>query len=472
MRDICDLSFMPYYNCSWYLPQLFYNSCAFVLSRAGVLTISCRLEAPLSSTRYQANMVSVGQTELLVSAGFRILLFLICKVIQPILYLLYGPYRGKNAPNSTNKKMHSFAILADIKPYYFFKHGKHSFLLRYQGTRSLAYLERPDVSLYSVTDDEFLFVRTKPEVDIYNLEKHSFIHEIQQTSAVELLSVSHSFIFEYLRSRPGRDGSNITYMHNHGRCGSTLVAAMLFKTKQCVVLSEPTAIINLAWLINEKKYQPNRRSVEYLELIRSTFLLTCPDSDKTYFIKPWGTPASSLLPLLKQALPGIREMFMYRAVRPTARSFLKIYKKSLHKSWQTCAAMLPVYYRSIWDKVKCGNGEEELSYAILTIIHAYILESADRDDIKTFSYESLVKNKEEFTVRLLKEVGIGEEYLQVALSALETDSQANSSYVSRKNLSDVKVSNVSDESFEWMKEIARVKFGFKLEGTDGHWTTL
>ena len=417
-------------------------------------------------------MVSVGQTKSLVSAGFRVLLFFICQVIQPILHLVYGPHRGKDAPYSTNEMIRSFAILADIQPYYVFKHCKHSFLLKYQGTRSVAYLERPDVNLYSVTDDEFLFVRTKPGVDIYNLEQYPFIHEIQQSSAVELLSVSHSFIFEYLRCRPGRDGSNITHMYNHGRCGSTLVAAMLFKTKQCVVLSEPTAIVNLAWLINEKKHQPNRRSVEYLELIKSTFLLTCPDSDKTYFIKPWGTPASSLLPLLKQALPGIREMFMYRAVRPTTRSFMRIYKKSLHESWQTCASMLPFKYRSIWNKVKRGNGEEELSYTILTTIHAYILESADRDDITEFSYENLLKNKKKFTVRLLKEVGIGEEHLQVALSALETDSQASSSYVSWKNLSDVKVSDVSDESFEWMKEIARVEFGIKLEGAEGHWTTM
>ena len=231
------------------------------------------------------------ETVQLVLATIRV--FFLSKVVQPILNLLYRPNR--HTSKDSIEKVISYAIMADIQPHSAFKFGKESYLVKYQGLRNLEYLDRDDVTLYSITEEEFLFVRTRPGVDIYNVEKHPFLYAIQHSTAVELLSISHNCVFKFLRKRtardasnhdsnPGyrgskrgnnhgnRDGSNIRYLYNTGRCGSTLAAAMIFKTNQVVVLSEPPSIIGLARLLNDKNTPVSRKYVQYLELIRATLV--------------------------------------------------------------------------------------------------------------------------------------------------------------------------------------------------------
>ena len=394
--------------------------------------------------------------------------FLLSKVIQPILFVLFRPFCCDFSINS----IQSHDILADINRFSGFNHDKRSFLLKFVNYKNVTYIEREDVSLYSVSEKEFIFVRARPGVDLFNTEEHPFHYDIQHDSAVELLTVSHDTIFQYLKRKPVIDGRNISYLHNSGRCGSTLVAAMIFKTKQCVVQSEPSSIVNLAWMLNEKKYPPSRKSVEYLDLVRAVFQLICPDPEKLYFIKPWGIHTLSLLPLIHQALPGITELFMYRSLRPTILSYAKIFKDDLIISGNKGVSLLPVNYSNIWNKIKCGDGKEAFLFIVLCQIHAYMLETSDRNDIKSYSYESLLENKEEFTRSLLREVGIGEEYFQDALSALERDSHANAAYVSQKSLAKVKNVTISVEIMEWVKTIAMDEFGIKVEGEEGRFTNL
>ena len=390
--------------------------------------------------------------------------FVFSKVFQPILYLLFGPRRFDSAPGTVQ----SYEILADNQSFYAFKHTMGSFLLRFRGLKDVTYIDRGDVTLYTVTEEEFVFVRTRPGVDIYDVEQHPFLYDIQHSSAEELITAPHCTVFQHLKGKLARDGSNIAYLHNCGRCGSTLVATMMHKTKQCVVQSEPTAVINLAWMINEKDYPPSRKSVEYLEIVRATFLLICPDANKLYFIKPWGTHTLSLLPLLNQALPGIKELFMYRSIRPIGLSFKKMFHKlNFQRLGKTAVSLIPINYRVIWDKLKCKHGEKSFFFVVLCQIHAYMTETQDRDDIKAYCYESLMENKEAFTLSLLQEVGIGVEYLEDALSALKRDSQANSDLTCRKTLSKEHNVTISSDVMEWVVRVAFNEFGIQLEGEEG-----
>ena len=430
------------------------------------------------------------ETVLLVLHTIRV--FFLSKLVQPILNQLYRPHSSHHSKDS-NENVISYAVMADIQPHSAFKFGKDSYLLKYQGLRNLEYLDRDDVTLYSITETEFLFVRTRPGVDIYNVEKYPFLYAIQHSTAVELLGISHNSVFKYLRSKSARDagnhgnhdsnhgnrgsnrggnhgnqdGSNIRYLYNTGRCGSTLAAAMIFKTNQVVVLSEPTSIIGLARLLNEKNTTLFRKSVEYLELIRATLLLTCPDPDLTYLIKPWGIHTVSLMPLIHQTLPGVKELFMYRSIRPTLLSFKKIFHRDLNNIAETGVLMLPTKYQAMWRKLKRGTGEEALFFTVIVQIYAYKSETRDRDNIRSFTYEELSKNKKKFTLKLLKEVGVGEEYLQAALSALEKDSQANSDNLSRKSLSHLRTLTISQEVMDWAKKVAWDQFGIKLKGVEG-----
>ena len=387
------------------------------------------------------------------------------RVFQPVLNSLFGP----RISEQSKTKISSYTILADIKPFHAIHlREKRSFLLKFGCTKDLTYLDREDVTLYAVSEEEFVFVRTKPGVDLYNMEEHPFLYEIQHSSAVELLTASHGTIFEYLKSKPARDGSNISYVHNHGRCGSTLIATMMFKTKKCIVQSEPNPILSLSLMFNRQGFVVNRNTQKYLDLVRATFLLTCPDPHQLYFIKPWPIHTLSLLPLMKQALPGIRELFNCRSIKNTVISLKKLYGYNLNGVANNMISLLPVNYRNIWKKIKCGKGDEAWSFLLLCQVHAFILETQDREDIKTFSYESLVENKEEFTVKLLKEVGFGEECLHDALSALENHSQAKSEIISRlTSLAGVKDVSLSAQVMEWIVRTGNEEFELDIDAESG-----
>ena len=387
-------------------------------------------------------------------------------IANSVLWLFYGP--GKN-DQPTSDCIQAFKILYDVKPQFAFINQKEFFVHKFTGLKDLSYLDRDDVTLYSVTEEEFIFVRTTPGINIFDMGEYPFVYNIQHKSAEEMLIATHEAVYQYLKTKPERDGSNIAYLHNPGRCGSTLVANMVSKTKQCEVQSEPTPVLNLSLIFNKKDQPVTRESREYLDLIKATFLLLCPDVNKKYFIKPWGIETMSLFPLLHQALPGIKEMLMCRDVRPTVLSFKKLIPEQIYKSIIPMKMSIqPPNYRDLWEEVKQGEGDpdEAFCFFILSTYHAYIKETRDRDDIKSYSYESLIEHKELFTKSFLKEIGVEEEYVQAAMSALEVDSQAKSSSHNQKRTAGVKAS-VSDKTMEWAVKFAKEEFGIELEGEKG-----
>ena len=396
--------------------------------------------------------------------------FVVSKIFQPILFLIFGrPPRHSDTPIEC---IQSYDIVADNRPFYSFKYDVQNFLLKFHSLKDVTYIDREDVHLYSVTEEEFVFVRTKSGIDIFNVEKYPFAYDIEHASAEEFLTAPHNTIFQYLSNKSVTDGRNIAHLHHFGRSGSTLVAAMMYKTQQCVVQSECTSIRDLALLMNGKDYSPSRESVEFLDIIRATILLSCPDPNKLYFIKPFGGHTLSLLPLLHQALPGIKEFYIYRSMRPVILSFKKMFQNYILQNIANASiSMLPVNYRTIWNKIKCGNGEEALMFWVLCHIHAYIKETRDRKDIKPISYEYLMENKEAFTLELLRDVGIGEEYLEDALSALKRDAHEGHGF-SNKALSKGKEIAISTDVMNWAKRIAREEFEIELDGEEGRITNI
>jgi len=111
------------------------------------------------------------------------------------------------------------------------------------------------------------------------------------------------------------DGSFIS-----GRCGSTITAAMLYKTGQAVVYAEHGALYAFLFLHRDNKI-PLTSSVTH-DIAADMLRLMSPDVTKTYVIKakPYPLPIS----VLKAALPGIREVFLYRNLRSNAQSWKNI----------------------------------------------------------------------------------------------------------------------------------------------------
>ncbi|KAL5265470.1 hypothetical protein ACHWQZ_G006250 [Mnemiopsis leidyi] len=387
---------------------------------------------------------------------------LLSRISQLLVTILFGP---SNSDKKSNGVL-CYDVLCDWK-FFALQGGDPSlFTLKFTGVKDLTWLDRDDVTLYHVTEKEFFFVRSKSGVDIHDAGKHPFLYVVKHDTAAEVGTVAREVIVDYLRGsgRMDRDGSNISILHNIGRCGSTLVTSMVSKTKQCHVLSEPIALMDVVNILTNKERAITRDAVEYFHLLKEVLVLLTPDPDKKYFIKTH-SQIIYLLPLFHQVMPGMKEAYMHRAMRPTVTSMLRAFS-DMGPFWimeKIFIPQMPKNVQKLWLENRVAEFGNSIIIMTLANIHLYLNETKDRNDMKSFSYESLVADKYAFCKSLFQELGIGVEHVDLALTAMEKDSQKNS-VISKAKTGASKV-EVTEEALEWGKTIGRT-LGVEMDGHD------
>ena len=117
-------------------------------------------------------------------------------------------------------------------------------------------------------------------------------------------------------SKPTKDGKNVSLLHMTGRCGSTLLSAMVHKTGQAIVISEPNVLVHAMEMFNKIDISISKERKQQIKILRMCLLLLVKYPSKLYFIKLEPVAAYSLLHLVQFSLPGTIEMFMHRALKP------------------------------------------------------------------------------------------------------------------------------------------------------------
>ena len=384
-------------------------------------------------------------------------------MLQAILNLVFRPRKEDIKPDSVL----SHHVLVNLKLHFAWPNGTDKFLIKFKKVEDISVIEEEDVFLSGVTINEFNFIRTKPGVNVTDMDHHPLFYFSVYDHAIEVITASHDTVYRYLRGKPERDGKNITLLHNIGRCGSTLVAYMIYKTGQCKVLSEPFPLLQSIVLINQLHSSQPTGGEKNLDMLKATLRLLCKIPDERYFIKITGIFTGNSVQLLHQVLPEAKDLFLHRALVPTLLSFRRILGRVYFPPvcWDASLQSLPRKYKRIWEKVKVSGIHERFFFILLCQMHPYYLESADRKNMQSYSYESILADREGFCKSLLSEIGIGEEYVPLALSALDKDSQANTP-ISRKRGEEMKGSCITREARDWARMIAKEEFGMEMEGED------
>ena len=384
-------------------------------------------------------------------------------ILQTILNLVFGPRKQDIQPDSAI--VHH--VLINLKMHYAWPNGTDKFLIKFKKVVDTSVIEQADVFLSGVTAKEFHFIRTEPGINVTDMDKYPLVYFTLYDHAIELITIPHETVYRYLRGKPGRDGGNITLLHNIGRCGSTLVAHMVYKTGQCQVLSEPFPLLESIVLTNKLHGSQLNDGENNLDMLKATLLLLCKIPEERYFIKVTGIFTGNSVQLIHRVLPGTKDLFLYRALVPTLTSFNRILGRIYFPTMGLDATFdaLPTKYRRIWEKIKVSGLHERFFFILLSQMHPYYLESLDRNNMKSYSYESLLKDKEGFCKSLLSEIGIGEEWVPLALSALKKDSQENTP-ISRKNGAGITGPMISREALSWTKRIGKEEFGMEIEEED------
>ena len=401
-------------------------------------------------------------------------LYPLCSLAQIVSQRLYNVIFGpKTEDLRAPDKARIYDVVMNFKQHFARMHGLHFFLLKFRELSDVSVIEEEDVVLYSLTFEEFQFVRVRPGVDFRDVEAHPFSFLTVHDHAAQVITLPRDTVFRYLHNKTqregGRDGSNITLLHNIGRCGSTLLASMVYKTEQFNVVSEPFPLFKLAVMMLKRNDSHSLDCEENLIFLKAVLLLLCNKADQRYFVKITGTFSGHLIHLSHKVLPEIKDIFLYRSLVPTLSSFHNLLGGMRFFGLAYYGVnVLPKKYDAIWQKVKVMGAHEKVLFAMLCQMHPYYVECEKGRNVRAYTYESLQDNTEEFCKNFMLELGIPEEkFVSLALTALERDSQENSP-LSKKNVArQVSQDNVIPQGArDWITKVGRDEFGIEIEGTD------
>lgn len=356
------------------------------------------------------------------------------------------------------------------------------FLLRFRGTEEISRIKQDDVIFFSVEEDYYVFIRLPPDLadKKFDFTKYTF-GMMKEKDAIEVIKVRHDLINDFVNKNwdvTQYQGGHIYCLYNTGRCGSTLLAAMVAQLPEFRVLSEPGTLLSLKTFVRNKNVPITPDNKELLAVTRNVLLLTAPDTSTKYYIKIH-TGANDILPLIKPALPQIHETFMYRSLKPAVNSLKKlVYLIEIYAGIPikiTINRIVSNNNRILADsdsnKFNIAWKDDPVKFKDYCLVHAAISKvihfqkcTEGRNDIPAYCYDDLLNHKEEFCRHYIKGLGISEDRMNEFAEGLEKDSQKDS-MLNRENMKKVKFDFVTAESLEWGK-MAASKMGLKIEGED------
>lgn len=290
-------------------------------------------------------------------------------------------------------------------------------------------LDEPGWSLYCLdfATRKAVFVQTGPEVDLADAP---FMHLKQFGEARRVLIVPFAALDCLAERSPPPE--RMIFVFNIGRCGTTLVNAMLNEIPGVWSLSEPDVHFDLVM----KRAEFDR--AELLGLVRSTTrLLFRPPADKAVHTMAVKLRSQSLFQagLFHQAFPDAVFLFMYRDGASWAKSFhrfminlgvtVPLDGESRKLIWRICSAATdPGYLRPFLDFEREPLYPEELLGAAFAL-HAdeYLRLLADGVPFQAIRYNELDRDRAAETAKLLAHCRLPADALPAALRAFEKDSQ-------------------------------------------------
>ena len=299
------------------------------------------------------------------------------------------------------------------------------------------YVLRPNVSLYSVTEKEAIFVETPTDVNIYSSDAFPFFYVGQFIYSTKVIKITIE-CFHSLAEEVGNPAVHVVWLSNTGRCGSTMVNQVFESVEGTLVMAEPDALQNVFYLL-----QYSDISVEgYNRMLMSTVRLLCkprPGTERIFITLR--SSCTALMADISMLFPDIKQMFMYRNCLDTVSSFANalasfpygLVLRSCSNN-EILSTVLPVFRQMLRFHIgtkRKGAQEVPLNVnpiGILTYLWAEQIKVAQdaisrNQNILPVRYEDIVSKPVE-TIRLIFEnKGIDLKYLSKAVSSLSKDSQ-------------------------------------------------
>ena len=295
-----------------------------------------------------------------------------------------------------------------------------------------------NISLYSVNKKEAIFVDCG-NIDVFDSIHDAFVYNTQFRHAANLITVPIESLHQ-IAQEISIPKIPIIHLANHGRCGSTLITKMFEAMPNSLSMSEPNAYTDLAEI--SRKGRLARSDLVKLCYSISLCILKHASTRKSevVFLKGQNIVAY-VTDIMAEALPSIKQVFMYRDPLPTLRSWEKLY---IGNKW------LPPTVGLV--KLWAGIGHNELLKRYPAYPFHYIsdLELASKFSlfwivgiatfnelvsqgykIRSLKYEDLLEDPETTIKALFHYAGLPDDRLPDVREVMNKDSQKGTLYTTR-----------------------------------------
>ena len=179
-----------------------------------------------------------------------------------------------------------------------------------------------NVSLYRITESEAVFVDCG-NVDVFDSTHDAFVYNTQYRNATHLIIIPIES-FHQVSKEISLPGIPVISLANHGRCGSTLLTKIFEAVPNSLSISEPVGYTDLSEL--SRRGRLARSDLVNLCYSISLCILKHASARKSdvVFLKLQNTVVY-VTDIMVEAVPIIRQVFMYRDPLPTIRSWEKLY---------------------------------------------------------------------------------------------------------------------------------------------------
>ena len=184
--------------------------------------------------------------------------------------------------------------------------------------------ENNKVTIMGMNENDFFFcVTTDPKVDVTDTKTSPFMFHQQYVKA-EYLLIAPRDVIEKLAVEIGDPKEKVTWLDMTGRCGSTLVCAMLSNVPNVRALSEPWVLVHA-----QKLYVQGSLTIkEYKNLLQVIIRILCkPNLERTdshVFVKST-LHCNPQTELIKELYPDFKFMFITRHMMQTTQSWKKVF---------------------------------------------------------------------------------------------------------------------------------------------------
>ena len=326
-----------------------------------------------------------------------------------------------------------------------------NFLMSHDSFVHPRHVLRNEVSLYNITKTEAVFVEAPPGVEAWRHQYGSFHKQAQFDYAIKVIRMP-LYAFHRLASEVGDPAANLIFMNFIPRSGSTLMCRVFEATGKCVSFAEPHTLSQML----AKVVQPEEE-IEFSRTVQSGVRLLCKPRQNAdvlaFMIKM--LPQGDLINFhLKKHFPEARFMFLYRNPRECVISvqrvsntlncsrvvlriekfnrtlYVKAMRVAIFDKGLICAglpiiqilqatpsplAIVGYYFWATYVKLNIMFNETNSSKPLSA--HIYM---------PGIKYEDIVANPHESIRVILEHCGLPLDLLPLALSGINTDSQANS----------------------------------------------